>query len=49
MTFDFITDISMEDENKYLDDLFSKLTDLVSAEDEVKDNVFKQTYIPRTL
>lgn len=49
MTFDFVTDITMPDENAYLQELFTKTKDIVSAEDEVTDKVFEQSYIPRTL
>ncbi|CDW91407.1 serine threonine-protein kinase rio1 [Stylonychia lemnae] len=48
-TFDFVTDFQIQDESQALADLFSKVKDIISAEDEVTDRVFSQSYIPRTL
>lgn len=41
MTFDFVTDITITDENQYLTDLFSTVKDVISAEDELKDKIFE--------
>lgn len=49
MTFDFITDISIPDEHQYLSDLFSRVKDVMTVEEEVQENVFRHAYIPRTL
>ena len=45
--FDFITDIDIENQNQYLDDLFEKEKD--EEVRESNDNVFREVYTPRTL
>ncbi|KAF9606256.1 hypothetical protein IFM89_024077 [Coptis chinensis] len=52
--FDFIVDPSISDENvdSYLEEVQQRILargDLMSAEDEVADSVFLQSYIPRTM
>jgi hypothetical protein len=52
-TFDFITDVSLDD--AMIDEYLNKAQDKVEtrgeldAEAEIQDNVFKQTWIPRTM
>lgn len=49
-TFDFVTDITIQNENEYLTSLFNKVSDQApTREQEIQDEVFKQIYIPRTL
>ncbi|XP_042498236.1 serine/threonine-protein kinase RIO1-like [Macadamia integrifolia] len=52
--FDFIVDPSIADESvdNYLEEVQQKILargDVISAEDEIADSVFVQSYIPRTL
>jgi RIO kinase 1 len=47
--FDFITDITITNENEYLTQLFSQVGEAVTVEQEIEDNVFKHVYIPRSL
>eukprot|EP00009_Paramoeba_aestuarina_P009505 CAMPEP_0201532598 /NCGR_PEP_ID=MMETSP0161_2-20130828/50844_1 /ASSEMBLY_ACC=CAM_ASM_000251 /TAXON_ID=180227 /ORGANISM="Neoparamoeba aestuarina, Strain SoJaBio B1-5/56/2" /LENGTH=61 /DNA_ID=CAMNT_0047936111 /DNA_START=1 /DNA_END=182 /DNA_ORIENTATION=+ len=58
MLFDFVTDLSLKDEDvdEYLEKIQEKLsteddekTTEEKAEEEVKDLVFQQAHIPRTL
>jgi len=51
--FDFITDITIENEDKYLDglqnDIESRLENPPSVEEQIKESLFQQAHIPRSL